>query len=78
MSETWLNEINDDLFKLDNYDLVNINRPNKNGGGVGIYISNKLEYNPRFDRNFSIEDIIESVFIEIITVSVNNILVGVI
>ena len=75
LTETWLNDNNDDLFKLDNYDFVNVNRSNKIGGGVGIYITNQIKYKLRTDLNTSIENVIESVFIEIITAVGKNIIV---
>jgi ASC-1-like (ASCH) protein len=78
LTETWLKETNEDLFKLENYDFVNVNRTTKSGGGVGIYIANELKYKIRFDLNTSTENIIESVFIEIITAVGKNIIVGVI
>ncbi len=65
LTETWLKETNEDLFKLENYDFVNVNRSTKSGGGVGIYVSNELKYKVRFNLNRSTENVIESVFIEI-------------
>ena len=44
LTETWLNDTNKDLFKLKNYDFVNMNRSTKIGGGVGIYIANQMNY----------------------------------
>jgi hypothetical protein len=41
----------EDLFKLENYDFVNVNRSTKSGGGVGIYVVNELKYKIRFDLN---------------------------
>ena len=78
LTETWLKETNEDLFKLENYDFVNVNRSTKSGGGVGIYVANELKYKIRFDLNISTENVIESVFIEIITAVGKNIIVGVI
>jgi hypothetical protein len=78
ITETWLNGNNDDLFKLDNYDFVNVNRANRIGGGVGIYISNEIKYKIRSDLIINDENIIESVFIEIITHKKKNIIIGVI
>ena len=39
LAETWLNDTNNDIFKLDDYDFVDANRTSRNGGGVGIYIT---------------------------------------
>ena len=78
LTETWLNETNEDRFKFQNYDFVNVNRSTKSGGGVGIYIANELNYKIRTDLNTSIENVIESVFVEIITTVGKNIIIGVI
>jgi hypothetical protein len=44
ITETWLNDSNKDNFELDGYKFININRTNKRGGGVGLYIANELQY----------------------------------
>ena len=44
LTETWLNDTNEDLFKLENYDFINMNRSGKNGGGIGIYIKQGIKY----------------------------------
>jgi hypothetical protein len=49
LTETWLNDTNKDLFKLKNYDFVNMNRSTKIGGVVGIYIANQMNYKIRSD-----------------------------
>jgi hypothetical protein len=78
LTETWLNDNNDDLFELENYDFVNVNRCRKNGGGVGIFISNQMKYKSRKDLNLNYENTIESVFIELIIPSGKNIIIGVV
>ncbi len=78
LTETWLNDNNDDLFELENYDFVNVNRYSKNGGGVGIFISNQMKYKSRKDLNLNYENTIESVFIELIIPSGKNIIIGVV
>ena len=78
LTETWLNDTNDDLYKLDNYDFVNVNRTSKCGGGVGIYIKKGIQYKIRRDLNINDENIIESAFIEIISLQKKNIIIGVI
>ena len=45
LTETWLNDYNDDSFKLPKYEYIGSNRTNKKGGGVGIYVSKQLQYN---------------------------------
>ena len=78
LTETWLNDTNDDLYKLDTYDFVNVNRTSKCGGGVGIYIKKGIQYKIRRDLNINDENIIESAFIEIINLQKKNIIIGVI
>ena len=78
LTETCLNDTNDNLFKLDNYDFVNKNRTSKNGGGVEIYIIEDMKYKLRNDLNINDENIMEYVFVEIITAKKKNIVVGVI
>jgi hypothetical protein len=78
LTETWLNDYNDDSFKLPKYEYIGSNRTNKKGGGVGIYVSKQLQYNIRKDLKTDIEDIIETIFIEISIFTGKNIIVGVI
>jgi hypothetical protein len=49
------------------------NRANKKGGGVGIFISNNLNYKLRTDLNINKDGIVESLFIEIISTTGKNI-----
>lgn len=38
ISETWINNVKGADFELDGYEFNYINRKNKNGGGVAIYV----------------------------------------
>ena len=80
LSETWLNDYTstNDIFELTKYNYVGINRTNKRGGGVCIYVADHLQNKIRKDLNTSIEDSIQSLFIEISTSTGKNIIVGVI
>jgi hypothetical protein len=78
LTETWLNENNQEYFALKNYDHFGSSRPNKKGGGVAIYVSNQLESKPRNDLTKNIEDSIETKFIEINNKYGKNIIIGVI
>lgn len=78
LTETWLNDTNDDLFEIEDYSFVNVNRHSKNGGGIGIYISNQLKYKLRTELILNYQNIIESVFIELLIPSSKNIIIGVI
>ena len=78
LTENWLNDTNDDLFEIEDYSFVNVNRYSRNGGGVGIYISNQLKYKFRPDPTLDYQNIIESVIIELLIPSGKNIIIGVI
>ena len=58
-----------------NYSLETINRIDCNVGGVGIYISNAVDYKVRTDLN-SQNEIFESCFIEINLSNDKNIIIG--
>ena len=66
LTETWLNDTNDDIFELDNYDFVNANRTSRNGGGVGIYIIKDMNFKLRRDLNINDENIMESTFVALL------------
>jgi exonuclease III len=61
---------------LDGYTFVSKNRNHKNGGGVGMYVSNKLNFKMRPDLSVSETDIIESIFVEITSTIGKNIIIG--
>lgn len=44
ISETWINDEKGVDFELNGYEFNYINRKNKSGGGVAIYVDNSLEY----------------------------------
>ncbi len=78
LTETWLNDNNMDCFAMNNYKYFGSNRPEKRGGGVGLYVSKQLEYKIRNDLTKNIEDIIETKFIEIVNNHGKNLIIGVI
>ena len=43
VTETWLKD-SGYSFGIDGYDFIHNPRPNKIGGGVGIYVDNDLEF----------------------------------
>ena len=55
VTETWLNDSNQDLFRLKNYNFINVNHSNKNGGGVGVYVKEGIKYKLRADININLE-----------------------
>ena len=44
ISETWLNDVNAPSVHIPNYQFIYKNRPNKQGGGVGLFIKNELSF----------------------------------
>ena len=49
-SETWLKEYNSDLFNINGYNHeYNLRAGKKRGGGVSLYVSNKIQYQVRDD-----------------------------
>ena len=78
LTETWLGETNYKNFNLEGYDFMSAQRENKKGGGVGIYIAERLKYKLRKDLNINIYETIQSTFIEVATENGKNTIVGVI
>ena len=77
LTETWLNSNSQILFDLPGFEFVHRNRQNRVGGGVGLYISNKFEYIIHEELNVT-NDVLESLFVELINPNGKNILIGVI
>ena len=76
LTETWLNS-NSHLFDLPGFEFVCRNRQNRVGGGVGLYISNKFEFIIHEELNVT-NDVLESLFVELVNPNGKNILIGVI
>jgi exonuclease III len=79
VTETWLNNNNQDIFQIDGYNFFSKNRSNlKTGGGVGLYVNNKFDVELRNDLSVS-NDIIECIFLELVQkqcVKSRNVLIG--
>jgi len=65
LSETWLKPSNHELYNFDGYHSLHKTRINRNGGGVSLLVDNSVKYVERNDFACLIEDVAESVFIEI-------------
>lgn len=65
LTETWLNGDRGVNFNLEGYDLHYINRVNKSGGGVAIFIDHSVQFAVIEDMSFVIDDVLECVSIEI-------------
>ena len=73
--ETFLNCSNHTLYNLEGYTFINNFRKTAKGGGVGIYISNTLNYKQREDMSIFEEKSFESIFIEVVFPE-KNIVIG--
>lgn len=79
LTETWIkNETMADDMSIPGYNLECINRENKLGGGVCLYIKEGIHYKIRNDINTNIDNTIESLFIEIASDKSKNTIIGVI
>ena len=58
--------------------IIGSNRSTKRGGGVGLYVSNQLDFKNRTELDKYLNDIIETKFIEIINKNGKNIIVEVV
>ena len=52
------------MFDIPGYKFITANREDKTGGGVGIYIKEKIEFKIRKDLSIFKEDTLESIFVE--------------
>lgn len=64
VTETWLNDKLPNLFDIDGYVFVHVDRNNTKGGGVAIYIKETYQYTVRKDLYFGNYNA-ESLFIEL-------------
>ena len=63
VSETWLNELKF-VPQMEGYNLVRIDRCNKTGGGVAIFVLEDINFKLRDDLTFS-KDCLELIFVEL-------------
>ena len=71
VSETWANEINSDHLVISGYNRVLMNRI-EHGGGVAIFVDDKLSFKQRPELNSFVNKNFECVFIEITDVLFKN------
>ena len=64
VSETWLNDYSHSV-DIDGFNFIHKHRPNRTCGGVGLYISDNLDFKIPADLSFDDIDVAESLFIEI-------------
>lgn len=75
ISETWLDK-ESIIHKLVVYELCHQPRKNKNGGGVALYISNRLKFKVINQATTSIDNILECITVDIILNNSKNITVS--
>ena len=67
VTETWLNEtdnVND--FCMAEYDIAYMNRKNKRGGGVMIYVSKRIKFDKVDNMSLVLDDILEVITIKLV------------
>ena len=77
ITETWLQDSPLGV-NIDGYNFVYKNRRVRLGGGVGLYLSDNLDYKIRTDIYANEDEVMESLFVEIIRPHERNIIVGLI
>ena len=75
LTETWLSKYTEDVFTLPGYQFISNSRSDKGGGGVGLFICDSLNFVIRSDL-CRMTAFIESIFIELPQVGLNNIVIG--
>lgn len=76
MSETWLKSSKGTDFIMNGYEMFHTNRQNKKGGGVAIYIDKNLDYKVVENMSLAVEEIFESITVEICMEKRKNIIVS--
>ena len=76
LTETWLTDNYANIFDIPGYKFIMANRKNKNGGVVGMYITEKVDFKIREDLSVFKENILESLFVELKTVK-DTVVVGI-
>lgn len=76
VSETWFNDDKGIDFELNDYNLNYVNRTNKSGGGVAIYVNKKYKYRILENMTVTINDMLECLSIEIINEKKKNCIVS--
>ena len=67
ITETWFKSSTDlSIFKLNGYDTYHLDRGNKNGGGVAIYIQDTLRHSIVNHLTYAIDDLLECLSVEVL------------
>ena len=65
VSETWLSNSVFNLISMPNYKFISCCHEQRQGGGIGIYVNEKLDFKERSDIGINDDDICQSRFIEL-------------
>ena len=65
ISETWLNDINEDYVNITGFRFISSNRVGRLGGGAGLYLRDTFNFNIMSDLCSSNSALFDSVFVEI-------------
>ncbi len=65
ITETWLSSEKDMDFDLNGYEMTYMNRKNKSGGGVALYVENGFKYKVVESMTTAVDDLLECVTKEI-------------
>ena len=76
ISETWLTQDKGIDFELEGYEFNCINRVNKRGGGVAIFVDRRLKYKIIKNMTIAIDDVCECISVEIVMGKSKNITVS--
>ena len=76
ISETWMNSGDVEDFEMDGYELVYVNRKNKAGGGVAIYVDNGLKFKVLDDMTTVVDNLFECLTIEVCMERGRNIIIS--
>lgn len=76
ISETWINSDRGMDFEIEGYELTCINRENKNGGGVALYVDKNLNYKVVEEMSTVVDNLLECVTIEICLEKKKNMIVS--
>ena len=76
ISETWLNDINEDYVNITGYRFTSSNRVGRFGGGAGLYLRDTFNVNIMSDLCLSNSVLFDSVFVEIENPHGKNFIIG--
>ena len=66
LTETWINEDNANIFSLDGYNFCHTNKTNKKGGGVALYINNRIQYQIIDNLSINIDNCLECITVKLL------------